>query len=125
MVGDDGRGEETRELQAAVAVGRDHHGDLDALIAQSGDAPGPFAFDHGAPLNRQAKLGEEGDGVVEGFDDDADIVHPEQFASGHDLGRVPGDDVAWRLEPPPAWREDSRVNLHPLAYLTDEAGLDR
>jgi hypothetical protein len=50
-----------------VAVGSDHHGDLDALITQSGDASGPFSFNHGSPLKCQAKLGEKGDGVIEGF----------------------------------------------------------
>ncbi len=65
MVGDDGRGEKTRKLQAALAIGRDHHRDLDALIAQSGDASSPFAFDGGAALQRQTEFGEEGDGVIE------------------------------------------------------------
>ncbi len=75
MIGDDRGAKKTRELEAAVAVGRDHHGDLDALIAQSGDASGPFPFNHGPPLEGQAELGEEGDGVIEGFHRDADIVH--------------------------------------------------
>jgi hypothetical protein len=38
MVGDDRRREKVRELEPAVAVRRSHHGDLDALVAQSGDA---------------------------------------------------------------------------------------
>jgi len=58
-----------------VAVGRHHHRDLDALVAEAGDAPGPLAFDHGPSFERQAELGEERDGVVERFHDDADIVH--------------------------------------------------
>ena len=58
-----------------MAIGSDHHGDLDALIDQSSDASGPFSFNHGAPFKRQSKLGEKGDGVFERFDDDADIVH--------------------------------------------------
>lgn len=88
VVGDDGRGEETREFEPAVAVGRDHHGDLDALVAQAGDATGPFAFDRGSPFERQAEFGEEGDGVVEGFHHDADVVHAQQLASSHDSGPV-------------------------------------
>ena len=33
------RREKPRELYPAVAVGRAHHRDLDALVAQTGDAP--------------------------------------------------------------------------------------
>ena len=59
MVGDDGRGEKSRKLEPAVTVRRDHHGDLDVLIPQSGDAPGPLSFDGGSPFQCQAKLGEK------------------------------------------------------------------
>jgi predicted metalloprotease len=55
VIGDYGRGEKTRELEAAVAVGRDHHGDLDALITQSGDASGPFSFNHGSSSVKNAQ----------------------------------------------------------------------
>ena len=58
-----------------MAIGRDQHGDLDALAAQSGDAPGPFSFHHGAPFELHAKLGEKSDGGIEGFDHDAHVVH--------------------------------------------------
>jgi hypothetical protein len=62
-------------VKAAVAVGSDHHGDLDALMTQSSDASGPFSFNHGSPLKRQAKRGEKRDGIIERFHRDADIVH--------------------------------------------------
>ncbi len=75
VIGDYRRGEKTREREAAVAVGPDHHGDLDALITQSSDASGPFSFNHRSPLARQAKLGEKRDRIVERFHYDADIVH--------------------------------------------------
>ena len=39
MIGDRRWREKARELDPAVAVRRTHHGDLDALIAQSSDAP--------------------------------------------------------------------------------------
>src|SRR4030095_570971 len=55
VIGDCRRGEKSRDLEPAVAVGRHHHGDLDALGAQSGDAPGPFSFDRGSPLARTGK----------------------------------------------------------------------
>src|SRR5687767_8195828 len=45
VIGRDGGGVEARELEAAVAIGGAHHGDLDALAAHSGDAAGPFSFD--------------------------------------------------------------------------------
>ena len=64
MIGDYRRGEKSRKLKAAVAVGGDHHGDLDMLCAQSGDAPGPFSFDHASPFELQAKLGEKSDDPV-------------------------------------------------------------
>jgi hypothetical protein len=54
-----------------------HHGDLDALSAQSGDAPCPFSLDRGSPFELQAKLVEKRDGLIEGFYHDADIVHSE------------------------------------------------
>jgi hypothetical protein len=55
----DSTSHEAREFESAVAIGRDHHGDLDALETQSGDAPGPCAFDGSAPFERHAKLGEK------------------------------------------------------------------
>src|SRR6266571_3349788 len=39
VIGDRRRREKARELDPAVAVRRTHHGDLDALVAQSSDAP--------------------------------------------------------------------------------------
>ena len=59
MIGDDGRGEESRKLEPTVAVWSDQHRDLDALGPQPSDAPGPLSFDRGSPFELQAKLGEE------------------------------------------------------------------
>ena len=39
MIRDGRRREKAGELEPAVAVRRAHHGDLDALVAQAGDAP--------------------------------------------------------------------------------------
>ena len=39
------RCEKAGELESAVAVGRAHHGNLYALIAQSRDTSGPFSFE--------------------------------------------------------------------------------
>src|SRR6185503_19440479 len=65
VIGDCRRSEKARELEPAVAIGRDHHGDLDALEAQSGDAPGPVSFDRGSPFECEAKLDEKSDGGIE------------------------------------------------------------
>ena len=76
MIGDHGRRDKPRELDPAVAVRRTHHGDLDALVAQSGDPAGPVPSDHGPPLELEGQLGEEGDGGIKRFHHDADVVHP-------------------------------------------------
>ncbi len=76
VIGDDGRGEESRKLEPAMAVRGDEHGDLDVLIPQPGDAPSPLSLDGGSPFEFQAELDEEGYDGIEGFDDDADVVHP-------------------------------------------------
>jgi len=59
-----------------MAVRRDHHGDLDALGPESGNAPSPFSFDEGTAFESQAKLGEKRDCGIERFDHNADVVHP-------------------------------------------------
>jgi hypothetical protein len=59
-----------------VAVWRAHHGNLDALIGQSGDTSGPFSFDRGPPFELKAKLAKEVDRPSEVVDDDSYIVHP-------------------------------------------------
>src|SRR5262249_44511596 len=59
VIGDHRRREKARELESAVAVRCAHHGDLDTLVAQSGDSPGPFSFDHGSPFELEAELAKE------------------------------------------------------------------
>src|SRR5262245_34415210 len=76
VIGDRWRRQKLRELEPAVAVRRAHHGDLDALVAQSGDAPCPLPFDRASPLELQAEFREKSDSGIEGFHDDADVVHP-------------------------------------------------
>jgi hypothetical protein len=58
-----------------VAVRRAHHGNLDALIAQSSDTSGPFSFDHGPPFEIEAELAKESDRRFEVIDDDSYVVH--------------------------------------------------
>ena len=76
MIRDDTRRDKPGELQPAVAVRRAHHRNLDALIAQSSDTPGPFAFDRGPPFELETELAKEIDRRRKVLDDDADVVHP-------------------------------------------------
>jgi hypothetical protein len=55
---------------------RAHHGDLDALIAQSSDTPGPFSFDRGPPFELETELAKEFNRPAEVIDDDSYVVHP-------------------------------------------------
>src|SRR5437899_10829250 len=75
VIGDHRRREESGHLEPAVTVRRTHHGNLDAHIAQSSDAICPVSFDWGAPLELEAKFGEELNGGVDVFYHDADVVH--------------------------------------------------
>src|ERR671924_557035 len=76
VIGDHRRREKSREFDPAVAVWRPHHGGLDALVAESSDAPGPVPFDHGSPFEFEAQLGEKRDSGIKRFHHDADVVHP-------------------------------------------------
>jgi hypothetical protein len=79
--GDRRRGE-AGELEPAVAVGSAHHGNLDALIAQSSDTSGPFSFDRGPPFELEAELAKEINRLSEVIDDDSYVVHSfERHAS--------------------------------------------
>src|SRR3954452_20320176 len=76
VIGDHRRREKAREFDPAVAVRRTHHRGLDALIAQSSDAPRPVSFDHGSPFEFEAQLGEKRDSGIKRFHHDADVVDP-------------------------------------------------
>jgi hypothetical protein len=75
MIGDHRRRDKARELEPAVAVRRAHHGDLDALVTQSSDAPCPLSFHSGSSFELEAELAKELDRCGEVVDDDADVVH--------------------------------------------------
>src|SRR5882762_3112054 len=75
VIGDHRRREESGDLEPAVTVRRTHHGNLDAHVAQSSDAICPVSFDWGAPLELEAKFGEELNGGIDVFYHDADVVH--------------------------------------------------
>ena len=68
--------EEAGEFETAVAVWRAHHGNLDALIAKSGDTPCPLSFDRGAPFEVKAELLKERNRQLEVLDDDAHVIQP-------------------------------------------------
>jgi hypothetical protein len=59
-----------------VAVGRAHHGNLDALIDQSSDTAGPFSLDCGPAFELEAELAKEINRRCKIIDDDSYVVHP-------------------------------------------------
>ena len=75
MIRDGRRREEAGEFKPTVAVRRAHHGNLDALIAQSSDTSGPFSFDRGPPFELEAELAKEINRPSEVIDDDSYVVH--------------------------------------------------
>jgi hypothetical protein len=76
VIRDDRRGEKAGELEPPVAVRRAHHGDFDALIAQSSDTTGPFSFNRGPAFELEAELAKEINRRCEVIDDDSYIVYP-------------------------------------------------
>src|SRR5215207_4079671 len=91
VIGDHRRREESGHLEPAVTVRRTHHGNLDAHVAQSSDAICPVSFDWAAPLELEAKFGEELNGGVDVFYHDADVVHAP---NRHDVSIVHEVNVA-------------------------------
>src|SRR5712664_4451694 len=75
VIRDGRRREKAGELEPAVAVRRAHHGNLDALIAQSSDTSCPFSFDRGPPFELEAELAKEINRPSEVIDDDSYVVH--------------------------------------------------
>src|SRR5207237_4216116 len=75
VIGDHRRREKSGDLEPAVTVRRTHHGNLYAHVAQSSDAICPVSFDWGAPLELEAKFGEELNGGVDVFFQAADVYH--------------------------------------------------
>jgi hypothetical protein len=53
------RREKARELEPAVTIRRTHHGDLDALVAESSDSPCPLSFDDPSSFELKAELAKE------------------------------------------------------------------
>ena len=61
-----------------MTVGRAHHGDLNALIAQSSDTSRPFSFDRASAFELEAELAKEINRRFEVIDDDPYVVHPSE-----------------------------------------------
>jgi len=72
------RRDEAGELDPAVAVRRAHHGDLNALIAQSRDTSGPFSFDRRPTFELEAEFAKEIDRTPKVLDHNSYVVHPLQ-----------------------------------------------
>ena len=92
MIRDGGRREKAGELEPAEAVRRAHHGNLDALIAQSSDTSSPFSFDRGLPFEIEAELAKEIDRRGEIIDDDSYVVHPFKRHGSNLQGGVYSDN---------------------------------
>jgi hypothetical protein len=75
VIRDRRRREKAGKLKPAVAVGRAHHGNLDALIAESSDTSGPFSLNRGPTFEVESELAKEVNRRCEVVDDDADVVH--------------------------------------------------
>ena len=78
VICDDRRIEVPRDLEPAVAVRRAHHGDLDALVAQSSDTPHPFSFNYGSPFELEAKLAKKLNRRCGVVDDNPNVIHPSK-----------------------------------------------
>src|SRR5256886_12542664 len=76
VIGDRRGREKAREFEPAVAVRRAHHGDLDALVTQSSDAPRPVSFERALPFELEAKLAKELNLRSQAVDDNAYVIHP-------------------------------------------------
>jgi hypothetical protein len=79
-----------------VTVRRTHHGNLDAHVAQSGDAICPVSFNCGTPFEIETKFGEELNGGIDVFHHDADVVHTHDchdvsLASNAEFSGFPAD----------------------------------
>src|SRR5438093_8118722 len=100
VIGDHRRREESGDLEPAVTVRRTHHGNLYAHVAQSSDAICPVSFDWCAPLELEAKFGEELNGGVDVFYHNADVVHAlhrhdASLASNYYYATGSGSNVAF------------------------------
>ena len=69
-------GEEAGELEPPVAIRRAHHGDFDALIAESSNTAGPFSFNRGLAFELETELAKEINRRCEVIDDDSYVIHP-------------------------------------------------
>src|SRR5215467_15065072 len=115
MIRDDRRCEEAGELDPAVAVRRAHHGNLDALIAQSSDTSGPFSFDRGPPFELEAELAKEINRPSEVIDDDSYVVHSFERHVSNLQAVVQSDNepicYAEARASPPRWRFSGLLGL--------------
>ena len=92
-----------RQFEAAVAIWRPHHGDVDSDIVESDDPVHPRPLNWGLALQLQSEFEEERNSSLKIADNDADVVHPldrhrhqrshqhpaELPNSGHESEQVP------------------------------------
>src|SRR4051812_38986117 len=68
------------ELDASVAVRRLEHGDVGVVAVQSDGRVGPLPTDRVATKDGETEVGEEGDGLFEIADGDADVLELDGHA---------------------------------------------
>ena len=69
------RCDESRKLESALAVRGAHHGDLDLLVAQSGNTPRPLSVNRRLSFEPEPELAKELDCRRQILNDDAYVVH--------------------------------------------------
>src|SRR4051794_12232241 len=69
------------ELDPSVAVWRLEHGDVGVVPVKSDGGVGPLATDRVPAEDGQTEVGEEGDGLFEIADGDADVLELDNHAS--------------------------------------------
>jgi hypothetical protein len=124
VIRDYSRREKAGDLKPAMAVRRAHHGNLDALIAQSDDTSGPFSFDRGLPFQFEAELAKEINRPSKVIDDDSYVVQPFERHASNLQGVVESNNVpflqrrsttrrgACEIAPNSAYSGGSRALVH-------------
>src|SRR5579862_5903735 len=130
MIGDHRRRNESRQLDPIMAVGRAHHGYLNALVAQSSDAPCPLPFNHGLAFELEAELPKEVDRRCEVLNDNAYVVHPAKshvsvlhaMCSFCEAGATPAMPIPGDLAGCRRPRGEERTPGHPGGSFHEQRG---
>ncbi len=100
---------ELRELDAAVAVGGSHHGDVALNVLEAHDAIRPLSLDARLALQLHAELREERLRSFEVLDHDEDVVHLLDRHGPSKLGEGCANRLRWRGKRGGEFRRDLRA----------------